>query len=55
MRIKREIVQYAQRHGIDLIVVGFHGKHGIQGMTGSTANSVMHTAIVDVLLVRLTE
>jgi nucleotide-binding universal stress UspA family protein len=47
----REKVQYAQRHGIDLIVVGSHGKPGIQGMTGSFANNVMHAAIVDVLVV----
>jgi len=48
----REIVQYAQKHDIDLIVVGSRGKHGIQGMSGSTANSVMHAADVDVLVVR---
>jgi universal stress protein A len=51
----REIVQYAQRHGMDLIVVGSHGKHGIQGMSGSTANSVMQAATVDVLVVHTTE
>jgi universal stress protein A len=48
----REIVQFAQRHGIDLIVVGSHGKNGIQGMSGSTANSVMRAANIDVLVVR---
>ena len=48
----REIVQFAQRHGIDLIVVGSHGKPGIQGMSGSTANSVMRAANIDVLVVR---
>jgi len=51
----KEIVQYAQGHGIDLIVVGSHGKHGIQRMLGSTAASVMHAAIVDVLVVHPTE
>jgi len=51
----REIVQYAQGHGVDLIVVGSHGKHGIQGMLGSTATSVMHAASVDVLVVHPTE
>ena len=50
----REVVQYAQRHGIDLIVVGSHGKPGIQGMSGSTANGVMHAAVVDVLVVHPT-
>jgi len=51
----REIVQYAQGHGIDLIVVGSHGKHGIQRMLGSTAASIMHAASVDVLVVHPTE
>ena len=52
---RREIVNYAQRHGIDLIVVGSYGKDGIQGRTGSTANSVMRTANIDVLVVHPTE
>ena len=51
----REIVQYAQGHGIDLIVVGSHGKHGIQGMLSSTATSVMHAASIDVLVVHPAE
>jgi len=51
----REIVQYAQGHGIDLIVAGSHGKDGIKGMLGSTANSVMQAATVDVLFVHPTE
>ena len=51
----KEIVQYAQGHGIDLIVVGSHGKHGIQGMLSSTATSVMHAASVDVLVVHPAE
>ena len=51
----REIVQYAQGQGIDLIVVGSHGKRGIQGMLGSTATSVMHAASVDVLVVHPAE
>ena len=51
----REIVRYAQGHGIDLIVVGSHGKGGIKGMSGSTANSVVQAAIVDVLVVHPAE
>ena len=51
----REIVHYAQRSGVDLIVVGSHGQIGISGMLGSTANSVLHAATVDVLVVRSTE
>jgi universal stress protein A len=52
---RREIVKYAQGHGIDLIVVGSYGQDGIQGRTGSTANSVMRTANIDVLVVHPTE
>jgi len=51
----REIVKYAQSHGIDLIVVGSYGKDSVQGRTGSTANSVMRTADIDVLVVHPTE
>ena len=52
---RREIVKYAQGHRIDLIVVGSYGKDGNLGRTGSTANSVMRTANIDVLVVRPTE
>ena len=51
----REIVKYAQGQGIDLIVVGSYGKDGILGRTGSTANSVMRTANIDVLVVHPAE
>ena len=39
--------------GADLIVVGTHGKHGLQLLTGSTANAVLHGARCDVLAVRV--
>ena len=51
----REIVKYAHGHEIDLIVVGSYGKDGIKGMTGSTANSVVRTATIDVLVVHPTK
>jgi nucleotide-binding universal stress UspA family protein len=51
----REIVQYAQGHGIDLIVVDSHGKDGIKGMSGSIARSVVQASIVDVLVEHPTE
>ena len=51
----REIVKYARAHEIDLIVVGSYGNDGIQGRTGATANSVMRTANIDVLVVHPTE
>ena len=48
----REIADYASGKGMDLIIVGGHGKRGILGMAGSTASSVLHAATVDVLVVK---
>lgn len=39
----------------DLIIVGSHGRHGLQLLLGSTANAVLHNAKCDVLAVRLKE
>lgn len=50
-----EIVRVAQEQGVDLIVVGSHGRHGLQRVMGSTASGVMHTAKCDVLAVRIGE
>ena len=38
---------------VDLILMGSHGRHGIQLLLGSTANAVLHGAECDVLVVRL--
>lgn len=48
-----DIVRIADENGIDLIVVGSHGRHGIKMLLGSTANAVLHHAHCDVLAVRL--
>ncbi|MCB1830733.1 MAG: universal stress protein [Chromatiaceae bacterium] len=50
---KREIVRLAEERGADLIVVGSHGRHGLQLLLGSTANGVLHQAKCDVLAVRV--
>jgi len=39
--------------GAGLVVIGTHGKHGLQLLTGSTANAVLHGARCDVLAVRV--
>jgi universal stress protein A len=49
----RDIVRLAEENQVDLIVVGSHGRHGIQLLLGSTANSILHHAKCDVLAVRL--
>jgi len=48
-----EIHDVARENGVDLIVLGTHGQHGIQLILGSTANSVLHGAPCDVLSVRV--
>jgi universal stress protein A len=50
---KLEIVRVAEEKGVDLIVVGSHGKHGLQLLLGSTASGILHHARCDVLAVRL--
>jgi universal stress protein A len=46
-------VRIAKERGVDLIVVGSHGRHGLQLLLGSTANGVLHLAECDVLAVRV--
>jgi len=50
---KREILNLAEQEGVDLIVIGSHGRSGIQLLLGSTANAVLHGAPCDVLAVRV--
>ncbi len=52
---KSVIMTKVQELGVDLIVVGSHGRHGIQLLLGSTANAVLHHASCDVLAVRVSE
>jgi universal stress protein A len=49
---KLEILRVAEEQGVDLIVVGSHGRHGLARMLGSTASAVVHGAQCDVLAVR---
>lgn len=48
-----EVRRQAEEREADLIVIGSHGRHGIQLLLGSTANSVLHGAVCDVLAVRI--
>lgn len=50
---KSLILEEAESLGVDLIIVGSHGRHGIRLLLGSTANAVLHGAKCDVLAVRL--
>lgn len=49
------ILQKAEELGVDLIVVGSHGRHGLALLLGSTANAILHHAPCDVLAVRIKE
>jgi len=50
---KHEITSSAEEYGIDLIILGSHGRHGIKLILGSTAAGVLHHAKCDVLAVRV--
>ena len=51
-KVSKEILLYAEKRDVDLIVIGSHGRHGLQLLLGSTANAVLHGAKCDVLAVR---
>ncbi|MGB5324389.1 MAG: universal stress protein [Pseudomonadales bacterium] len=46
---------FAREHDCDLVVVGSHGKHGLQLLLGSTATAILHGANCDVLAVRIND
>ena len=52
-RPENEIHRAAEQRGIDLIILGSHGRHGFSLLLGSTANGVLHGASCDVLAVRV--
>jgi universal stress protein A len=49
---RAEILQFARESGVDLIVLGAHGGHGLSDLLGSTASAVVQGAPCDVLAVR---
>lgn len=52
-RPESEIHRLAAEHEVDLIIVGSHGRKGLQLLLGSTANGVLHGTECDVLAVRI--
>jgi nucleotide-binding universal stress UspA family protein len=47
------IAEYAEKHGVDLIVIATHGRSGIsRWVYGSVADKVLRSACVPVLMVR---
>jgi universal stress protein A len=49
------IDETAEEIGADLIVIGSRGRHGLLGLFGSTAKSVLRSVTCDVLCVRIGE
>lgn len=50
---KQVILDEAEKVKADLIILGSHGRHGVQLLLGSTANAILHGAQCDVLAVRV--
>jgi len=48
---KTIILEKAKELGIDLIMCGNHGKHGLARLLGSTANAILSRAECDVLMI----
>ena len=49
---KHEIVQIAEEKEVELIVVGYHSRHGLEWLLGSTDKSVLQHIKCDLLVVR---
>ncbi len=47
----RAVPEYANKHGADLIMIGAHGKYGVDALVGATADTIVHRAPCDVLVV----
>ncbi|MGB6977051.1 MAG: universal stress protein [Gammaproteobacteria bacterium] len=50
--IKRTVAILADKIKADLIIVGIHGRRGVEKLLGATANAILHQAKCDVLAVR---
>ena len=52
---KKLILDTAKELGVDLIIVGSHGRHGVSRLLGSTASAILHSAECDVLTIRFSD
>lgn len=50
-----EIIRVIEEQKIDLLVIGSHGRHGLQRLLGSTAHALVNLAPCDLLMVRLSD
>lgn len=51
-QVKTKVLELAREIGVDLIVIGSHGRHGISRLLGSSAHAIVNSASCDVLTVR---
>lgn len=51
--VKNSVFQKVEDLGIDLIVMGTHGRHGLGRLLGSTASAILHGTPCDVYMVRI--
>ncbi len=49
---KRSIVSWAREKGVDLIIMGSHGRQGLERLLGSVSSGVLSKASCDVLVVK---
>ena len=49
--VKSTILKVAEDKAVDLIIIGSHGRHGLERLLGSTAAAVLQGAKCDVLVV----
>ena len=52
---KQEITRYIEDHKCDLVILGSHGRHGLNILLGSTANALLHAMPCDILTVKVEE
>ncbi len=50
---KKTLLDFAGAHDVDLIVLGSHGRRGVERLLGSVAGGIVNAAPCDVLTVRL--
>lgn len=51
--VKPTLLDFAGEHGVDLIVMGSHGRHGVERLIGSVAAGMVNKADCEVLTVKL--
>lgn len=50
---KNQVVNLAEKLKVDLLIIGSHGKHGVDLLLGSTANGILHLAQCDVFIIHI--